>query len=742
MSDALVTMSEKSLCPECRADLPPDATVGLCPQCALKSALDISDQPPTAAPAPSAPARAGRRLGDYELLRQIGRGGMGVVYQAHQFSLNRDVALKLVLDANQSSPRAIGRFQLEAEAAARLNHPNIVPIYEIAEVEEQHFLTMKLIEGESLARRMSRNEFRIAPGEQTGESLHRMQVRIARLIITIAQAVHYAHEHEVLHRDIKPGNIIVDENGEPHLTDFGLAKLTDAVRPLSHSGLVKGTPAYMAPEQARGEVVTQAADIYSLGVVLYELLVGRPPFTAATPLETLRLITDQEPAHPTTIANGLIDADLATISLKCLEKNPAARYSSAKELAEDLERWLKHEPIRARPLGPVARLQRWGRRNPVGASFIAVLLIAIATTSMLFYRLRNEQELVKQERDKAEEQNIAIRESFLANMERLWSSTNRSFEVIPSDQLALVVGKPKLLRASRDALRLTLGASVGESPVNTAERYAPLLDTLEEKVGDILGQPVSIDLKVFKFNIVDADEISRGALTLRRMGALPYVNLKQNQPGLMAFARDDTEKNSAIFVRKGSGVTALGQLRGKSFAFGDENSTITFWAKFHLARAGVYGTNLARWSHLDSKRVYIERVHQFGLKHAASRVLHSHTEVIQAVRQGEYDAGVAREGYVQDFVHRDFDIIHRFNSTPNVWVAGRELNTNILNALRMALFDSGTLRFRGGLGRAVPTRFVPVDETYFESMRQASTNEIVRFEGGRRPQSTGGGDDE
>lgn len=736
-------MSDKAICPGCGAALAPNMPAGLCPHCALKDALDLGDEQPPATSVAITRSRAGRRLGDYELLKQIGRGGMGVVYQAHQFSLNRDVALKLILDANQSSPRAIGRFQLEAEAAARLHHPNIVPIYEIAEMEEQHFLTMKLIEGGSLARRMSGGEFRVAAGGQTSESVHQMQIRIARLVIAIARAVHYAHERGVLHRDIKPGNILIDDTGDPYLTDFGLAKLTDAGRPLSHSGVVKGTPAYMAPEQARGEVVTQAADIYSLGVVLYEMLMGRPPFSGATPLETLRLITEQEPAHPTTTSEGVVDLDLATICLKCMEKNPAARYGTARDLADDLERWLKHEPIRARPVSPAARLQRWVRRNPVGTTLIAVLVLGIATTSLLVFRLRNEQSLVKQERDKAEEQNVAIRESVFANIERLWTSENRSFEMIPAEQLAVILGRPKArLDYNREPLRLTVGTSVGESPINTAERYASMLVTLEAKVSDIMGQPVYFDLKAFKFNSVDPEEIVRGALAIRRMGTLPYIHLKAQYPGLVALARDEAEKDCVIFVRKGLGIASLSQMRGRSFAFGDESSTITFWAKFHLARAGIFGTNLTRWEHLDSKQGYVTRVQQLGLKRAASRVLHSHSEVIQAVRQGEYDAGVAREGYVQDFVHRDFDIIHRFNSTPNVWVVGRGLDTNVLYALQRAMFDGGTLLLRGGMSRTVSTRFVPVDDSYFESMRQALTNEVAHFEGDRSVQSIGGGDDE
>jgi serine/threonine protein kinase len=257
----------------------------------------------------------------------------------------------------------------------------------------------------------------------------------------------------------------------------------------------------MAPEQARGERLNRAADIYSLGVVLYELLTGKPPFTAATPLETLRLITDQEPANPTTTTNGLIDADLATISLKCLEKNPAARYASAKDLAEDLERWLKHEPIRARPLGSAARLQRWGRRNPVGTSLIAVLVLAFVSTTLLSLRLRVARQRAEKGEEVAQLRADAIRDGIFASIEQLWGSTNQQFQLITSEQLSAFLPTPKtVVDYFARHTRVTFGVSVTESPITQAQKYAKPFAQVEERMSELLGHPVLVDLKLFKFN--------------------------------------------------------------------------------------------------------------------------------------------------------------------------------------------------------------------------------------------------
>ncbi len=319
-------------------------------------------------PSPS-PFDADLAVGDYDLLGEIARGGMGIVYRARQRSLNRRVALKVIRDGARATPDDTRRFRNEAEAVAKLDHPHIVPIYEVGEVRGCSFFSMKLVEGGSLAERLE--EYRKEPGAA------------ARLMANVARAVQHAHERGILHRDLKPSNILVDDRGEPLVVDFGLARRVEGDSELTQTGAVLGTPAYMAPEQATGRsgTVTTAADVHGLGAILYAILTGRPPFRGETPLETLEQVRTRVPDAPGTIRKA-IDRDLETICLKCLEKEPGCRYASALAVAEDIERWLAGKPIHARRVGLAERAWRMCRRSP-RLALIAAAAIVLAVTSIL-----------------------------------------------------------------------------------------------------------------------------------------------------------------------------------------------------------------------------------------------------------------------------------------------------------------------------------------------------------------------
>jgi WD40 repeat protein/serine/threonine protein kinase len=302
------------------------------------------------------------RFGDYELIEEIARGGMGVVWRARQLSLNRTVAVKLMLAGTFAQPESIKRFRLEAEAAASLQHPNIVAIHEIGEHDGQPYFSMDYVEGQSLAQLVRE---RPLPAR-----------RAAAYLKTIAEAVHYAHEHHVLHRDLKPSNILIDAADQPRITDFGLAKRLTDDADLTISGQVLGSPNFLPPEQAeaRHDLVGPASDVYSLGAVLYFLLTGRAPFQAASVPDTLRQVASADPLSPR-LLNPSVPRDLETLCLKCLDKEISRRYGTAQELADELVRFIRGEPIRARPLGPTAKSIRWCRRNPRLAVSLAALVL-------------------------------------------------------------------------------------------------------------------------------------------------------------------------------------------------------------------------------------------------------------------------------------------------------------------------------------------------------------------------------
>ena len=377
-----------SVCERCGAKISADATVAVCPACLLEKGLALFADESVAAVVDlgcddgvqaadrrkvTRPARMLGEFGDYELLEEIGRGGQGVVYRAHQKSLNRTVALKVVGLGPWATQAHLKRFRREAEAAANLDHPFIVPIHEVGERDGCCYFSMNFIEGGQLDEIVRRVPMSIR--------------QVAELMAKLARTVHYAHEHGILHRDIKPGNILLDTKGEPHLTDFGLALLVEAESTVTRTLEAMGTPSYMAPEQAAGNnaAVSKATDVYGLGAVFYELLTGHPPFAGGTTYETIKLVLDTEPRQPR-LWNRKIGRDLSTICLKCLEKDPQRRYSSALALAEDLERWLKHEPIQARRSGVFTRGSKWVRRNSTSALLAASLVALTATAGWMVWK--------------------------------------------------------------------------------------------------------------------------------------------------------------------------------------------------------------------------------------------------------------------------------------------------------------------------------------------------------------------
>src|SRR6185312_4610615 len=317
------------------------------------------------------------RIGNYQILEEIGRGGMGVIYRARQRHSRRIVALKRILAYHADSQETLERFRREAEAAAHLDHPNILPIYEVGQGEDElPFFSMKFAGGGSLVEAAP-----TLPGEPR---------RAAALMANVARAIQYAHSKGILHRDLKPANILLDGHGEPLVSDFGLATWLDTVSDLTHSLTIFGTPGYIAPEQAnparaKADKLTPAADVYSLGAILFDLLTGRPPFLGEHALAVIQQAS-QNPAPKLRSLVPTLDKDLETICAKCLERDPAARYRSAGALAEDLERWLDGRSIIARPVSPPAQLWRWSRRNPIVAGMAALLLALGSVLGVMIWK--------------------------------------------------------------------------------------------------------------------------------------------------------------------------------------------------------------------------------------------------------------------------------------------------------------------------------------------------------------------
>jgi tetratricopeptide (TPR) repeat protein/tRNA A-37 threonylcarbamoyl transferase component Bud32 len=419
-----------------------------------------------------------RAFGDYELLQELARGGMGVVYKARQRKLGRLVALKMILAGQLASDADVQRFYTEAAAAAQLDHPGIVPVYEVGQQEGQHFFSMGYVEGGSLAG--SLKDGPLPPREA------------AVLVRKIAEAVAYAHGRGIIHRDLKPANVLLDRDGQPRVTDFGLAKRLTGDSQLTGTGQVMGTPSFMPPEQAQGKIeeIGPAADVYALGALLYCLITGRPPFQAASVMETLRQVLEEEPVAPRQL-NRAVDRDLETICLKCLQKQSAKRYGSAQALADDLRRYAAGEAILARPVGGGERLWRWCRRNPRFAGAIAaisllLLVVSVGSTwaALTIRQERNQKEAERQAAETAREE--AERARKLAQANELIAAEQADLALVTLNTLIFQVQqqlgkdpgmqalKRELLQTALDGLKLVANRTGAGSRIQSSMEDALL----------------------------------------------------------------------------------------------------------------------------------------------------------------------------------------------------------------------------------------------------------------------------
>lgn len=665
-------------CRNCGSEVSSHAPFGHCPACLIR--LGFGPIPEAAEIENGKPGKT-RLFGDYELIEQIGRGGMGVVYKARQMALNRLVALKMILAGELASAASVERFQIEAEAAANLHHPNIVPIYEIGEHGGNHYFSMKLVEGESLAKMMT--EFALPKPSKTSlpkAVLRQAHSQIARFMAAVARATDYAHKHGILHRDLKPGNILMDAEGTPYLTDFGLAKITSRGDSVTESGDIIGSLSYMAPEQAQGNRVSEAADIYSLGAIFYELLTGKPPFRAETPLETLRQLSEQEPEKPRAL-NRLVDVDLATICLKCLEKDPQRRYASAADLADDLDRWERFEPIRARRTTIPVRVQRWTRRNRTGTALIIALCLGFTTALFLLHRTRVESE-------RRESANRIILNEITRNIESVWEP--QPYVEISSEALAVITGNSTYVNRLFPQ-RLTVGVFIQKSPAETLTVYPPLIDYLEQSVNRIVPHSdIAFSFRIYRNMKGGINDLAAGRVDVIQVPAQIYLLVQQKNPDVKVLVTMPSEgREGVIFCRADSGITNLAGLKGKSLAFSESNHVATILAKARLVEAGLCLSDFGRVHYAndvinEGLRVDVDELEMLDQGGYSS----SKSASMRGVLGGEFNAGVALDNsYFKMNAWNNFNVLARFHYYSKPWVARAGLSPALVNALTEAMIE-------------------------------------------------------
>ncbi|HEY0456200.1 MAG TPA: serine/threonine-protein kinase, partial [Verrucomicrobiae bacterium] len=566
-----------------------------------------------------------RYVGDYELIEEIAHGGMGVVYKARQLSLNRLVAVKMILAGKLASGLAIERFQNETEAAAQLDHPNIVPIFEVGQHDGLHYFSMKLVEGRNLAQAIGGQPMELG--------------RAVEIMIKVARAVHYAHQRGILHRDLKPANILLGADDEPHVTDFGLAKLLEKETSLTQSMEIMGSPAYMAPEVAMGRAkqATTAADVYSMGAVLYEMLTGRPSFEGESYTDILRKLVEEEPKSPRSL-NRQVDPDLQTICLKCLHKDAAARYGSAEQIVQELILWKTGKPIAARAIGNGERFWRWCKRKPALAAtgaFAALLLVVISIGGPIALWRINQ---AKSKADLAAKQAVSEKKVAQTELSRSREIVRFLKEMLANVGPSVALGRDTvLLREILDNTAKRITAELTNQPAIEAELRSTLATTYtdlgEYKVAEeMLRRAITISTKLYETNsLFEADE-------WHQLGGVLYYQNKLS-PAEAAYGRSSDIYQRLVgtnSVEMAGNISSMANLREKQDKFEEaeklSRTALALKEKFFDRKSPDIATALCNLANLLGKLGKFEEAEKlsreaFETRQATLSTNHPHLQV-------------------------------------------------------------------------------------------------------------------
>ena len=493
----------------------------------------------------AAPLATKVNIPGYKILGELGRGAMGVVYKAHQEMADRTVALKVMLNLEHARASEVARFKVEAQAAARLEHGNIIHVFDVGQEGELPYFTLEYVDGGTLADKIAKQ---MLPVDQSAQMLH-----------TLATAIAYAHSRDVIHRDLKPANILLTKDGKPKIADFGLARRTDDVSHLTVDGTILGTPNYMSPEQAAGdqEIIGPLSDVYTLGAIFYELLVGRPPFKAATSWEVIQQVRSAEPTPPTTLQPG-IPRDLETICLKCLQKSPEKRYVSAQLLADDLQRFLNNEPILARPIGQIERIVRLCRRYPREArllGLIATLLLVITGGAVgTAYKINSDRARISQQVDQISKQRDEISVEKKISDDRL-TTYRTTVSKLVNNVPNLLEGAPLGAGTRQEFLALMsqiLEGSEDSGAVGPSRQWGREAVALRE--GESLLYQAFADL--------NRSDKAEQAVTLMQQAADKFVEAQQIAQEVLDNRPEDLSKAAANLAHAISRVANTATLRG------------------------------------------------------------------------------------------------------------------------------------------------------------------------------------